>query len=163
MQSESNDESAGQADGERQPLAKTEGTIEGGCLCGAVRFAITPPTNWCAHCHCSMCRRAHGAPFVTWAGVPSQSFRIVAGEDRLTRYRSSDDATRSFCGTCGSPMLFESARWPGEIHVAVGSVSGRLDRSPALHAFFDDRAEWVHVNDGLMRAGGPTGIEPLPG
>ena len=43
--------------------------VEGGCLCGAVRFSLELPSKWCAHCHCSMCRRAHGAGYVTWGQV----------------------------------------------------------------------------------------------
>lgn len=153
--------------GDHNPKAEGEGVkrapVMGGCLCGAVRFAITLPTKWCAHCHCSMCRRAHGAPYVTWVGVPSQSFQIVEGENRIVRYRSSEQATRSFCGTCGSPMLFESTRWPGEVHVALGCVVGPIDQAPAAHVFFNSKADWVHVSDDLPRMGGSTGIEPLPG
>lgn len=133
--------------------------IEGGCLCGAVGFEITPPTKWCAHCHCSMCRRAHGAGFVTWVGVPEGQFRVTRGADHLVGYASSKEATRSFCGACGSPMLFRSTRWPGEVHVAAGSVRGPLDRSPSAHVSFDDHVDWIVVNDGLFRIGPtPTGV-----
>ena len=38
----------------------------GKCLCGAVRFRMRFPSKWVAHCHCTMCRRAHGAAFVTF-------------------------------------------------------------------------------------------------
>ena len=41
--------------------------VSGGCLCGAVRFTAKLPSKWCAHCHCSLCRKAHGAGYVTWA------------------------------------------------------------------------------------------------
>ena len=67
--------------------AATESKREGGCLCGAVRFEITLPSKWCAHCHCSMCRRAHGAGVVTWFGVPEDRFRITAGEELGARFR----------------------------------------------------------------------------
>jgi hypothetical protein len=135
--------------------------IRGQCLCGEVRFEITPPTNWCAHCHCSMCRRAHGASYVTWVGVPEGQFRITAGSERLVRYQSSGEAWRRFCGTCGSSLFFEGTRWPSEVHVAVGNLLDPLDRAPKGHAYFDDRAAWVAVNDGLPRFGGPSGNTPL--
>lgn len=41
----------------------------GRCLCGALQFSVRFPTKWVAHCHCTMCRRAHGAAFVTWFEV----------------------------------------------------------------------------------------------
>jgi hypothetical protein len=136
--------------------------VSGACLCGAVAFAIDLPTLWVAHCHCSMCRRAHGAPFVTWASVPPAQLHLLSGEQDLERFRSSAEATRSFCRRCGTSLFFESRRWPGEIHIARASIPGELDREPRVHAFFSDKASWVTVADGLPRRGGPTGVEPLP-
>lgn len=119
-------------------------TIEGGCLCGAVRFAIELPTKWCAHCHCSMCRRAHGAPFVTWVGVDTNQFRWVE-HGALRSHASSPEATRSFCGTCGSMMTFESSRWAGEVHIARACILGDIDRAPRKHVFYESRADWVRI------------------
>ncbi|MCC6553336.1 MAG: GFA family protein [Polyangiaceae bacterium] len=135
--------------------------VTGQCLCGAVRFAITPPTKWCAHCHCSMCRRAHGAAFVTFCGVPAGQFRLTQGADALVRYRSSEAATRSFCGRCGSTLLFEGERWPGEVHVVRANIDGEIDRAPQAHAYFDRHVDWVELADHLPRLGGPNGNEPL--
>jgi hypothetical protein len=135
--------------------------IEGGCLCGAVRFAITPPTLWCAHCHCSLCRRAHGAPYVTFVGVPRERFQLLAGEAELERYQSTPQATRGFCRRCGSTMLFESSRWADQVHVARAAIPGEIDRAPQAHCFYSDKASWVTVSDGLPLRGGPSGTEPL--
>lgn len=57
-----------------------EGVVEGACLCGAVRFEVGGPLDRVAHCHCTICQRAHGAAFVTWAAVPAERLRITAGE-----------------------------------------------------------------------------------
>jgi hypothetical protein len=135
--------------------------IHGACLCGGVRFEITPPTRFCAHCHCTMCRRAHAAPLVTWSGVPDGQFRITEGEALLSRYASSDHATRSFCSRCGTPLLFASSRWPGEVHVATGSLIDPPDRKPAGHVHFSDHASWFDVEAHLPKYGGATGMEPL--
>lgn len=108
-----------------------------------------------------MCRRAHGAAYVAWVGVVRGQFRFLAGEDRLERYRSSEEATRSFCKTCGSTMFFESTRWPNEIHIARAAISGDIDKEPMAHVFFDDRAPWSLVLDRLPRFGGGKGTEKL--
>ncbi len=136
-------------------------SIRGRCLCGTVQFAITPPTNWCAHCHCEYCRRAHSAAFVTWVGVPAGQFEVAAGEAAMRRFASSSEATRTFCGECGSMLLFEGARWPDEVHVAVGSLTDPLDRAPAGHAYYDQRVAWGIPGDDLARYGGESGTEPL--
>ena len=134
----------------------------GGCLCGAVRFEVEPPTKWCAHCHCSLCRRAHGAAFVSWFGVAREQFRFVSGKELLRWYRSTPEARRGFCPECGSTILFEGDRWPDEIHIALAHMDGPIDREPQVHVFFDSGVEWLHFDDGLKKLGGPTGTEPLP-
>jgi hypothetical protein len=136
--------------------------FDGGCLCGAVRFAVTPPTKWCAHCHCSLCRRAHGAGYVTWVGVPASQFRMLSGDEVLRDYASSPQALRGFCAACGTTLFFRSTRWPDEVHVARAAFDGPIDREPAAHVFYDERVPWAPVDDALPRCGGPSGTEPLP-
>ena len=58
--------------------------FEGRCLCGAVRFAVTPPTLFFAHCHCRWCREAHGAAFVSWVGCAEDRFRFLPGSAQPT-------------------------------------------------------------------------------
>jgi hypothetical protein len=123
--------------------------IHGGCLCGAVRFTAELPSKWCAHCHCKMCRRAHGAGYVTWVGFESTQFNLEAGDDLLQWYESSSGARRGFCKTCGSTMLFESARWPGETHIALGCIEDPIDREPQANVFFDSHVNWMPINEAL--------------
>lgn len=121
----------------------------GACLCEAVVFEIRPPSLWCAHCHCGMCRRAHGAAFVTWLGVPAQQFAVVKGEEHLQWFASSPEAQRGFCGRCGSTLLFQSTRWAGEMHVVLANIKNEVDRQPSAHVFFDSHVDWCAVNDDL--------------
>jgi len=135
--------------------------VEGGSFCGAVRFAIRLPLLFCGHCHCSMCRRAHGAGYVTWMGVAADRFTLLSGTADLVAYRSSDHGTRSFCRLCGSSLLCTSTRHPEVIDVVLANLDDPAGIAPQVHIYFDDRAPWVHVEDGLPRLGGPTGTEPL--
>ena len=137
--------------------------LTGGCLCGAVRFAVTLPTKWCAHCHCSLCRRAHGAAFVTWFGVERSAFELVSGAEDLRWYTSTPEAKRGFCGTCGSTMFFESERWADEVHIALAHMDGPIDRPPKTHVFYDAHVDWVELGDELPHFGGPTGTQPIEG
>lgn len=133
----------------------------GSCLCGAVRFEVTLPTKWCAHCHCSLCRRAHGAAFVTWFGVERENFSFLEGESTLEWHRSTEEARRGFCSKCGSTMFFESERWPGEVHIALVHMDEPIDREPRAHVFFDDHVSWFEFGDQLPRMGGSSGVEPI--
>ena len=123
----------------------------GACLCGAVRFAARPPSLFCAHCHCTFCRGAHGAAFVTWVGVPEEQFRILEGEQHITWYASSKQGRRGFCSTCGSTLFYTSSLCPGEVHIALANVEGKIDREPELHVFFDSRVDWFSCSDELVR------------
>ena len=136
-------------------------SVPGSCLCGSVRFEVTPPARFVAHCHCHNCRRAHGAAFVTWAGFPDGQFRVTAGDGELQRYQTDTDATRSFCGRCGSTLLFASPRWAGEVHVVLANLDGDLGQRPTGHAYADRATTWCPILDDLPRFGGEDGGERL--
>ncbi len=53
--------------------------VRGGCLCGRVRYEVAGPLANADHCHCSMCRRQHGAAF---AAISSEIPLGVMGEPR---------------------------------------------------------------------------------
>jgi hypothetical protein len=142
-------------------MADARGSATGACMCGAVRFEVELPVTYCAHCHCTMCQRSHGAAFVTWIVVPNARFAISVGEAALVRFASSDHGTRSFCGTCGSTLFCESTHNPDDIDIVLANMIDSVELAPQLHAYFDDRASWLHVDDGLPRLGGESGMEPL--
>lgn len=125
--------------------------IPGQCLCGAVRFRISTPTSYCVHCHCGFCRRAHGAAFVTWFGIPQDQLTFPFGRDHLRWYASSENVRRGFCARCGSTLFHASDLSPGEIRVALAHMKAPIDREPDLHVFFDHRVPWIQVSDGLPR------------
>jgi hypothetical protein len=133
----------------------------GSCLCGAVRFRVRFPSLFCGHCHCSMCRRNHGAGFVTWFAVPRAQLEMIAGSEELHRYASSTHGTRTFCRSCGSSLFCESAEHPDQIDVPLALIEGGIDRAPQFHFYFDSRAPWVTISDELPRLGGPSGVAPL--
>jgi hypothetical protein len=126
-----------------------------------VRFEVTLPTLFCGHCHCTMCRRAHGAAYVTWIGVPREQLRMLVGDATLACYESSEHGQRSFCRVCGSSLFCESRMRPDRVDIVLANMAGPVDRAPQAHVYFDDRAQWVAVDDGLPRLGGVSGMDPL--
>lgn len=130
-------------------------SAHGACLCGAVQFDADLPSLWMAHCHCSLCRRAHGAAFVTWAGFDAARCRIEDTEGALRWYASSPGAERGFCSRCGSTLFFRSQRWPGELHIVRANFRDALDRQPQAHVFYDTRVDWYAVGDALPKKPAP--------
>jgi len=108
-----------------------------------------------------MCRRAHGAGFVTWFGIARAQFSLDSGDSELVRFQSSEHGTRSFCGRCGSSLFCESTQHPDKIDIALANMEGSIDLAPQAHVYFDDRADWVAADDGLPRLGGASGLEPI--
>jgi hypothetical protein len=142
---------------------KSEDTapVRGSCFCGAVAFEVTLPTLFCAHCHCTMCRRVHGAGYVTWIAVPYPQFRMVSGSEHLAVHHSSEHGRRSFCDVCSSSLFCESTHQPDQIDIVLANLADKIDRDPQAHYYFSDRAEWIAIADDLPRFGGETGTEPL--
>ena len=123
----------------------------GKCLCGAVGFRMGFPSKWIAHCHCTMCQRAHGAAFVTWVSVNQAQVVIDDPEAQLRWYNSSPEAQRGFCSRCGSSLFFRSSQWPCELHIVRANFIDPLDREPQVHGFYDTHVSWFDVNDKLPK------------
>ena len=81
-------------------------TIEGGCLCGGVRYRLHDRPKQGSDCHCEDCRRASAAPYVTWCSVPSKAVEVLSGELNRVSYA---DRLRSFASCCGALLLIEHA------------------------------------------------------
>jgi hypothetical protein len=94
--------------------------IEGGCLCGEVRYRASGRAYGITHCHCKTCRRASGAPFVTWAGFDSDRFTFIKGQP--ASYASSANVIRNFCGKCGTALSYQRGDLTGSIDVTLGSM-----------------------------------------
>ena len=121
-------------------------TATGGCLCGAVRFALhgrLPPVGMC---HCSLCRRVSGAGATTVLNVRAERFRWLAGEDHWREFRTPSGWGSFFCPTCGSPTPHQMSN--GE---RVLVPAGTLDADPgprvAGHIFVGSKASWDVIGD----------------
>lgn len=123
--------------------------IRGSCLCGEVRFEISGKLSRASHCHCSMCRKAHGAAFGTYAAAQAADFRLVSGEHRITRYRSSAGIVRTFCARCGSSLPGFDESKPHVVDVPLGVLDDDPGVRPACHIFIGSKAPWYEITDGL--------------
>ena len=130
--------------------------LEGGCLCGEVRYRIDGPVFRMSHCHCSMCRKAHGAAFGTYLNARATDFAFVRGGALVGRHASSADAVRTFCTRCGSPLQWLGKRSPERVGVAAGTLDDDPGLRPEFHLYVGSRAAWDRLpDDGLPRHEGP--------
>lgn len=120
-------------------------TIQGGCLCGGMRYQISGPLTEVGNCHCSMCRRFHGAAFTTRARVGAAHFRWLSGQDLLAIYESSPGVCWAFCRVCGSSLGIPAEGKLSDI--ALGSLDSDPGVRPAEHVFVGSKAPWFEITD----------------
>ena len=139
--------------------SKDSRTLHGQCLCGAVRFEIDAPFRTVSYCHCRQCARWTGH-FVAATAVPPDRFRLVADKG-LKWFASSKDASRGFCGACGSSLFWKPASGS-----RIAIMAGALDPPTGLevdhHIFVDDKSDYYAIADGLPQHDGWGTASPAP-
>ena len=132
---------------------------KGSCLCGGITYEIKTLLAEVINCHCSMCRKAHGAAFRTRASVKTSDFEFLSGEELLTYYESSIGEWRSFCSVCGSNLITKFSRFPD----VYGFALGTLDTDPGIkverHVFTRYKAPWYEITDNLPQIEDLSDIE----
>jgi hypothetical protein len=134
--------------------------LEGGCFCGGVRYRATGAPLNPLHCHCADCRRASGAPFVSWVTFGTADFAFVQGTPASFRY---EGRVRTFCGRCGTPLTFQVDDAPDQVDVTIGSLDRPEDLAPRVHVWASDRLPWIRLADGLPTVKRPGAPAVTPG
>lgn len=125
--------------------------IEGGCLCGGVRYQYDGEIEEISICHCSQCRKAQGSAFAVVSPLAADRFRILAGAELLREYRSSPDKARVFCSRCGSPIYSAKDDVPEVRRLRLGTVDTPFTCDKAFHIFTGSKASWWEIADDLPR------------
>jgi hypothetical protein len=123
--------------------------VQGGCLCGTIRYRAAAPPIRTVHCHCSLCRRASGAPFLTWVAFPAEAFAFTKGTPAV--YHATDKAERTFCPACGTQLTFRHVESRHMVDVTVGSLDDPDAVAPGDHIWTSAQVAWLHMDDGLPR------------
>jgi len=109
---------------------------KGSCLCGGVAFTVGGEFSGMTHCHCSMCRKVHGAQFATY--FSAQELTYTQGEELIQRYESSPNFIRSFCGGCGAVLPEQYG--DNDISVPAGLMDDDPGLRPQAHIFTESKA-----------------------
>ncbi len=114
--------------------------MQGGCLCGAVRYVVEGEPLNSGICHCETCRRVASSPGLPFLGVPARAFRLTRGT--LVDHVSSPGVTRSFCGRCGSPLTYRRADVPDELDVMTVSLDDPAAVPPTFRVWTSEALAW---------------------
>ncbi|MCF4164418.1 GFA family protein [Zavarzinia compransoris] len=136
-----------------------EDPLTGACLCGAVRYRITAPPSSCSHCHCTLCRKASAAGYVTWATVAMDHFHLT-GE--VSEYAWSPKSLRQFCARCGSQITFRFHGLPGEIDFTCATLDEPERVTPEYHTWVSKKLPWIVLGDDHIPHYEDWGVDTVP-
>jgi hypothetical protein len=131
----------------------------GACACGGVRFEIDVPAVWAWHDHSAASRRAQGCAYATYVGTWKSRFRLLEGEDLVSRF--CDEATgaeRSFCARCGTPLFYERAHAPKMLNIPRALFDRGVGREPRYHRFVEEKPPWAYGGARLKPLKGYPGV-----
>ena len=114
--------------------------ISGKCLCGAVAFSAKIAEPHVGACHCAMCRKWGGGPFMEVDCGSDVSFE---GAENISLFSSSDWAERGFCSKCGS-NLFYRLKENGQTMMAVGLLDDDSGLALKGQVFIDEKPAYYN-------------------
>ncbi len=124
-------------------------TLTGKCLCGAVHYTAEGPVVVAGHCFCEACRRSSGTSHCTHALVPEAGVALTGTLSEFAKPADSGNiVTRSFCPTCGSPVLSRNSGIPGLVALRASSLDDMDQLSPSLTVYAAQAPVWAHVDEG---------------
>ena len=128
-------------------MPKTSHAIEGGCHCGAVRYALAARPEASMICHCRTCRAVSGAPVLAWISIAADKFAITKGKP--ARYASSPDVARQFCAQCGTQLTYAGPDYDNAIDITTVSLDDANAFPPTHHSWLSHDLAWLKFGDGL--------------
>ena len=105
----------------------------GHCLCGSVKITANQAADHVGACHCRMCRRWGGGPFLE---IDCGTDVEITGADKVGVFASSEWAERGFCSSCGT-SLFYRLKETGEHMVCAGIFDDEYGLSFRSQVFID--------------------------
>src|SRR5919206_2098003 len=140
--------------------------IEGGCLCGKVRYSADAEPVFVGVCHCADCQRFTGSAFATVVAVPA--LKVTGTLRTFTKPGDTGKPMhRRFCPECGSGVVDEADALPGLVMLNVGTLDDRSWVRPQSEVYCDSAQPWVRLGGGVeglakmaalnqTRRGGPS-------
>ncbi|KAG7099894.1 hypothetical protein E1B28_001695 [Marasmius oreades] len=142
-------------------MSQTQAVYHGGCYCGATRFEVSGKPIISAYCHCTLCQRLTGCPFVHTIHFDPPAFRWThdGGEQALELYKVKDKPAKhryrcKECGACVASYHAQRDRWSiwgGQLKRTheTGQIEGWREMKATHHIFYGTRM--LDVEDGLAK------------
>ena len=125
--------------------------LQGGCYCGAVRYAVSGDPLFKGQCHCRECQYISGGHPNVVMGMPESGFAYSTGGPKQFRRKDLPNAvTREFCAECGTHLLTRAPGVPGAVLLKVGTFDQPgVFGGPQMIIFTIDKQSFHHVPEGV--------------
>jgi hypothetical protein len=126
--------------------------IEGGCLCGKVRYSAEAEPVFVGVCHCKNCQKGTGTAFASVVGLPKP---VLTVQGALKTYADRGDSGkalyRRFCPECGSSVMDEAEAMPNVVMIMTGTLDDASWVKPAMEIYCDSAQPWVSLGGERQR------------
>lgn len=124
--------------------------ITGSCLCGQVRYELAGAIYLINNCHCSQCRKAHGAAYGSFLHANTTGFKWRSGEHLVKTYKAREQDDRCFCKHCGSslPVIEQDEN---NVIIPAGTLDTDPGEKPSINIFAGSKAAWFDITDTLPK------------
>jgi hypothetical protein len=134
------------------PTPSPESPLQGGCLCGAVRYEVSAPLVAARYCHCTHCQRRTGTASSINCLAPRESFRLLSGSEQLRAYKPPTGVPKLFCVTCGSALFSGEPFSDEQVVIRMGTFDADPGIRPQYRQFVASAVPWEPIpDDGLPR------------
>lgn len=123
--------------------------LEGGCLCGAIRYRIEGKPFDADYCHCCMCQKSIGAVFGAWMDFKLQQVTWIKGQ--VTEFASSECVRRGFCAHCGCSLTYRHTEYPDYLTLTIASLDDPELVQPNYHIYTEQQPSWLKIEDNCQR------------
>jgi hypothetical protein len=124
-------------------------SMQGGCLCGKVRYSAAADPIFIGICHCHNCQKETGSAFAVSIGVPKPALTLTGTLKTYTDHGDSGQPVlRKFCPECGSSVITEVTVMPDVVIIAGGSLDDTSGVRPGMHIYCASKQDWTEIPAG---------------
>jgi hypothetical protein len=119
--------------------------LQGGCICGEVRFEMMTKPLFVQCCHCTWCQRESGAPFAWNALIETDRVRVLTGAPDVVNTPSNSGKGQqvSRCPNCRVALWSHYGGNEKVRFVRVGTLDRASALPPDMHIFTSTKQPWV--------------------
>jgi hypothetical protein len=123
--------------------------LQGGCLCGNIRYEIDGSEFDSDYCHCSQCRLSVGSVVVCWMDFKYEQIKWLANKTK--EYASSEKIMRGFCAQCGCSISYRNIDYPDYYSLTNASLDEPDRVAARYHIYTEDQVKWLQIDDTCKR------------